>query len=103
MSSYQITKLRGCNVRHSDSSQRYCVVYLKADKRGNLKSARQKRKEKNYAEKKKNCDYADEYQLNLRRSSFGICTNIRSLCCAPEINTILYVNYISYLLETNIK
>ena len=36
-SSYKVNKSRGCNVQHGNCSQSYCILYLKAAKKGKSK------------------------------------------------------------------
>ena len=43
-SSYKTNKSWGCNVRHGDDCQQYCVVYLKISKKVDLKSSHCKKK-----------------------------------------------------------
>ena len=70
---------------------RYSLVrrdssYLKVAKRLDLKSSHHKKK--NSVTK-----YGNRWQIDLLWWSFWKYTNIELLCCAPETNIMLYVNY----------
>ena len=61
---------------------------MKVAEREDLKSSQHKKKRKQIVTM-----YGDGCQLNLSGDHFVMYTNIKSLCCTPEINRMLHINY----------
>ena len=74
-SSYKVNKSRGCNAQHGNYSQSYCNLYLKAAKKGRSKGFSSQEKNIWGRMLMRHCD-----------DHFTTYTNIKSLCCAAEIN-----------------